>query len=81
MSDPYESDDCAYVNTNLFLFRYAGGYTICGCFTISIRKKPCWFHRIMMRLCLGWVWHDTEESNPSDQRANKETPHGNGEKK
>jgi hypothetical protein len=42
---------------------YAGGYNIGGvdglrmCFT----TKPNWFHRKMMKLCLGWEWTDTNK--------------------
>jgi hypothetical protein len=26
--------------------------------SISFVKKPNWFHRKMMALCLGWEWQD-----------------------
>ena len=24
----------------------------------GVRKKPCWWHRLWMRVLLGWKWHD-----------------------
>ena len=27
-------------------------------FRVSSIKKPCWFHRKMVKLCFGWTWHD-----------------------
>lgn len=26
---------------------------------IMFEKKPNWFHRKMMKMCLGWKWTDT----------------------
>lgn len=39
---------------------YVGYYLLGGRFglRISFEKKPCWFHRKMMYLCLGWEWGD-----------------------
>jgi hypothetical protein len=39
---------------------YAGMYCLGGknVFCISFEKKPNWFHRTMMKLCLGWEWKD-----------------------
>ena len=25
---------------------------------VSLTYKPNWFHRQMMKLCLGWYWYD-----------------------
>lgn len=38
--------------------KYVGGYQIGGPIGLRINftKKPNWFHRTMMRLCLGWEW-------------------------
>ena len=36
-------------------YRIGENYGLC----ISIVKKPNWFHRKMMALCLGWEWIDT----------------------
>ncbi len=40
--------------------KYVGGYQIGGPMGLRINflKKPNWFHRTMMRLCLGWEWVD-----------------------
>jgi hypothetical protein len=39
---------------------YVGGYQLGGKYglTISFAEKPCWFHRKMMKLFLGWEWID-----------------------
>ena len=39
---------------------FIGGYQIGGpnALTISFAKRPRWFHRVMMKLCLGWKWVD-----------------------
>jgi hypothetical protein len=34
---------------------YGGGY---GGVCISFTKKPNFFHRTMMKVCLGWEWTD-----------------------
>ena len=34
------------------------GFYAIGQFRIAIGKKPIWFHRKMMALCLGWEWID-----------------------
>ena len=39
---------------------YVGGYRL-GTdhyFQFNLTYKPNWFHRTMMRLCLGWEWID-----------------------
>jgi hypothetical protein len=35
-------------------YHIGGPYGLCIYFT----SKPNWFHRTMMRLCLGWEWVD-----------------------
>ena len=42
--------------------KYVGGYRIGGALGLQInfRSKPNWFHRKMMKLCLGWEWVDIE---------------------
>jgi len=39
---------------------YVGGYRLGGEYgvTFNFTFKPNWFHRTMMRLCLGWEWID-----------------------
>lgn len=39
---------------------YAGFYRIGGekGFCVMIPKKPNWFHRKMVYICLGWKWID-----------------------
>jgi len=34
-----------------------GGYRM-GEIIFSLRKKPCWAHRMGVRLVLGWKWVD-----------------------
>jgi hypothetical protein len=40
--------------------KYVGCYCLGGKngFCISFEKKPNWFHRTMMKACLGWEWTD-----------------------
>jgi hypothetical protein len=40
--------------------KYVGYYQIGGDYglRVSFTKKPIWFHRTMMKLCLGWEWTD-----------------------
>ena len=40
--------------------KWAGCYQIGGKQGLSIHftKKPNWFHRKMMYICLGWEWID-----------------------
>ena len=45
------------------IIKYAGCYRIGddgvgACFYLE--KKPRWFHRKMMKLCLGWEWRDNK---------------------
>ena len=39
---------------------FVGGYRLGGelGFQINFTYKPNWFHRTMMKLCLGWEWID-----------------------
>jgi hypothetical protein len=39
---------------------YAGSYVLGSPygFHVSQTKKPIWIHRVMMRLCLGFIWVD-----------------------
>jgi hypothetical protein len=40
--------------------KYIGCYCLGGKtgMCISFEKKPNWFHRTMMKVCLGWEWTD-----------------------
>lgn len=49
--------------------RYAGGYRIGptgkmgdtnAYLTLMLTKKPCWLHRKMTKLLLGWEWSDSK---------------------
>ena len=42
--------------------KYVGGYQLGGVggLRINFKTKPLWFHRMMMKLCLGWTWVDTK---------------------
>ncbi len=35
-----------------------GCYYISDYFSITVMKKPSWFHRKMVELILGWKWKD-----------------------
>lgn len=50
-----------YLYKGIELPKYVGGYQFGGEFGLRImfHKKPIWFHRKMMKLCLGWEWIDT----------------------
>ena len=41
---------------------YVGRYCLGGTtgFCIAFEKKPNWFHRTMMKVCLGWEWTDVK---------------------
>jgi hypothetical protein len=59
-----EANSTIYVNNQPYSFyvppKYSGCYRIGGNYglSISIVKKPIWFHRKMMAMCLGWEWID-----------------------
>ena len=42
--------------------KYVGGYRIgklnSGYIQFNLTYKPNWFHRQMMKWCLGWYWYD-----------------------
>ena len=40
--------------------KYVGGYCFGGAIGVqfNVTKKPCWFHRKMVKLVLGWEWVD-----------------------
>ena len=44
--------------------KYVGGYKIGsgenGCILFTLSTKPKWFHRKMVKLCLGWEWVDNK---------------------
>ena len=46
--------------TFLNIPKYVGYYRIGGELELRIyfSKKPKWFHRKMMHICLGWEWID-----------------------
>lgn len=40
---------------------YVGHYCLGNkALCIAFEKKPNWFHRTMMKVCLGWKWIDTK---------------------
>jgi hypothetical protein len=43
---------------------YVGGYRIgkrdTGYIQFNLDYKPNWFHRQIMKLCLGWYWYDAK---------------------
>jgi len=40
--------------------KFIGAYCLNGQMGICVHfeKKPNWFHRTMMKVCLGWKWID-----------------------
>lgn len=42
--------------------KYVGGYRVGGVIGLQVNfiTKPNWFHRKMMKLCLGWEWIDNK---------------------
>jgi hypothetical protein len=57
------ADDVVQNNASMRIFtvhNYIGMYCLGGKngFCISFEKKPNWFHRTMMKVCLGWEWKD-----------------------
>ena len=63
MEDNWSVDPKNYIYKGItdLVPKYDGAYQIGGNFglRIFIKKKPNWFHRTMMKLCLGWEWIDT----------------------
>lgn len=47
-----------YLGTTFTSPQYVGGYRMGGVngLQINLITKPNWFHRKMMKLCLGWEW-------------------------
>jgi hypothetical protein len=45
---------------HILMTQYTGFYQLGGNrgLRISQEKKPCWFHRKMMKWCLGLEWFD-----------------------
>jgi len=46
--------------------KHVGGFRIgntVGYSQINLLTKPIWFHRKMMKLCLGWEWVDNKQIN------------------
>lgn len=47
-----------------YVGEYVGGYRIgklkSGYTQFNLTYKPNWFHRQMMKLCLGWYWYDVQ---------------------
>jgi hypothetical protein len=58
------ADDVVQNNALMRIFtipKYVGMYCLGGgknVFCISFEKKPNWFHRTMMKVCLGWEWEN-----------------------
>lgn len=51
------------ITTSYSFPKYVGGYRMGDPpFTVQFNftKKPNWFHRKMMNLCLGWEWVDAK---------------------
>lgn len=50
--------------------KHVGGFRIgntVGYSQINLLTKPIWFHRKMMKLCLGWEWVNNEQTNINKQ--------------
>ena len=45
-----------------YVGKYVGGYRIgkleSGYIQFNLTKKPNWFHRQIVKWCLGWYWFD-----------------------
>jgi hypothetical protein len=57
------ADDVVQNNASMRIFtipKHAGMYCLGGeiGFCICFKTKPNWFHRTMMKACLGWEWKD-----------------------
>lgn len=46
-----------YYSTLVRLPRFVGGYQM-GEFRFTLTRKPAWWHRLGVRLVLGWRWVD-----------------------
>jgi len=54
-----------HFNTTLISVpNYVGCYKLAG-LSIFLEKKPNWFHRTMMKMCLGWEWVNNNTNNES----------------
>jgi len=49
------------IETELKSHKYAGHYQIGGSqgLGVYLDHRPIWIHRVMMKLCLGWEWIDS----------------------
>jgi len=45
-----------FIPSKTYVGRYCLGGNIGFC--IAFERKPNWFHRTMMKACLGWEWTD-----------------------
>jgi hypothetical protein len=43
-----------YIGPKYVGYYYLGPKALC----IAFEKKPNWFHRTMMKVCLGWKWEN-----------------------
>lgn len=63
MEDNWSVEPTNYIYKGMadLMPKYVGAYQLGGEFGLRImfKKKPNWFHRTMMKLCLGWEWIDT----------------------
>ena len=44
----------------MIITTYVGGYQM-GSFRFNLTRKPSFWHRLGVRLVLGWTWVDTPE--------------------
>ena len=51
------SEDYVVATSTLHPPIYVGGYDIGGV-RFMLTRRPSWWHRLMVRLVLGWEWHD-----------------------
>ena len=53
------ADRVAKNNTSYIGPKYVGRYCLGDkALCIAFVKKPNWFHRTMMKVCLGWKWEN-----------------------
>ena len=59
-------DETIFFHSTITSPNYVGGYKIgngVSTLQFNFTTKPNWFHRKMMKLCLGWEWVDSKQNN------------------
>ena len=53
-ADRVAKNNTSYIGPKYVGYYYLGHKALC----IAFEKKPNWFHRTMMKVCLGWKWEN-----------------------